>query len=70
MSHGGSEPAVLHGLRKQVTEAKEGPLELRRRTSEETPKGGRHGQGRGVRGVGQRRSHSFSFLTDVCRISL
>ena len=31
MSCGGSEPAGLCGLRKQVTGAKEGPLELRRK---------------------------------------
>ena len=30
MSCGGSQPAGLCGLRKQVIEAKEGPLELRR----------------------------------------
>ena len=30
MSHGRSEPAELHRLRKQVKEAKEGPLEFRR----------------------------------------
>ena len=31
MSHGRSEPAELHVLKKQVTGAKEGPLELRRK---------------------------------------
>ena len=40
-SHRGksSEPAGLHGLRKQVTEAKEGPLELRRKKSPEKEEG-------------------------------
>ena len=43
MSHGGSEPAGLHGLRKQVTEVKEGPLELRRkREARETHLGERY----------------------------
>ena len=32
MSHESNEPAGLCGLRKQVTEAKEGPLELRRKS--------------------------------------
>ena len=31
MSHGGSEPAGLHGLKEKDTEAKEGPLELKRK---------------------------------------
>ena len=40
MSHGRSEPAGLHGLCKQGTEAKEGPLEFR----EKKEKGGRKGE--------------------------
>ena len=31
MSCGRSEPAGLHGLRRQVADAKEGPLELRKK---------------------------------------
>ena len=41
MSHGISEPARLHGLTKQVTEAKEGPLELRRKKARLYTLGGR-----------------------------
>ena len=44
---GRSEPAMLHGLRKQVTEAEERPLELRRKNGKENAAGGRRkGKGR------------------------
>ena len=41
MSHGKSEPAGLRGLRKQITETKEGPLELRRKKGKKNMPGGR-----------------------------
>ena len=41
MSRGRSEPAGLCGLRKQVTKAKEGPLEFRKKKGRETAPGGR-----------------------------
>ena len=46
-SHRGrkSEPAGLCGLRKQVPEAKAGPVELRRERKKENPLGGRAGEG-------------------------
>ena len=44
MSHGGSEPSGLCGLRKQVTEAKEEPLELRRKKGKHSSRGSREGK--------------------------
>ena len=44
MSHGGSEPAGLDGLREQVTEAKKGPWSLVEGKAKRTPKGRRWGQ--------------------------
>ena len=43
MSCGRTEPAELCGLRKQVTEAKEGPLELRNEKDRENMPGERRG---------------------------
>lgn len=39
MSHGRSEPDGLHGLRQQVIEAKDGPLELRTTKDKENKPG-------------------------------
>ena len=48
MSHGRSEPAGLHGLRKQVTEVKEKHLECKRKKSKgNMPRGRRGGRGTG-----------------------
>ena len=41
MNYGRSEPAGLHELRKQVTETKEGPLELKKKKGKENTLGGR-----------------------------
>lgn len=43
-----SEPAELRRLRKQVTEEKEGPLELRRQESKSNALGGRAGDVTGI----------------------
>lgn len=67
---GGSEPAGLRGLRKQVTEIGEGPLELRREEKKVVPegrrgrKGGkkvwcRHGVREGERESASELSHIF-----------
>ena len=48
MSHGGSEPSGLCGLRKQVTEAKEGPLELRKKSKHLCARGKERGKGVGM----------------------
>ena len=60
MSYRINGPAGLHGLRKQVSKAKEGPLELRRKKGKENMPEGRRGgkaqqvpEGEGVgKGVG------------------
>ena len=43
MSQRRSEPAELHGFKKEVTKAKEGPLELSRRAKVTYLRGERHG---------------------------
>lgn len=44
MGHKRSEPAWLCGLSKQVTEAKEGPLELRKKKDRQNALGGNKGE--------------------------
>lgn len=61
MSHRRNEPAELHELREQVTEAKEGNLELRRMKAKSLSL--REERGRKGAGVHQRVSHALGPLS-------
>lgn len=62
MSHGRSEPAGLHGLGKQVTEVKEGFLEIRKKKPRIYASVGRRRR-KGLQSSIERKSHAgFFFL--------